>query len=322
MIIGTLNDDISKIDSEKWDEQALKLFLYWIIERYRIFIKKQIQKKPFPWTEDVILQKYSFTNVRRIQDRVTKFVLDEIINNDELTIQQKLLNVAWFRIFNEPNTFKLFKFPIRISQLQTDDFKKIHDKYEKMIPQKIKLSRGAYMNSGTMRVLFDDVKGYRTTLMPWHIIWKLYHSEKFKNLLNSIKNNDAIQGYNIINSVRGLGEFLSYQIYIDMTYIKEVPFSQDDIVIMGPGARVGAVIINPYLKKVESHLFAIYLRKHIDELFEKYFFTNCQIFMRYLPKNERFISLSNIQNCLCQFSKYYKFLNSQKRVKTRLYNQQ
>jgi hypothetical protein len=45
-----------------------------------------------------------------------------------------------------------------------------------MIPQdsKVTLSRGAYMNSGVMNAQYDDVKGYLTTMMPWHIIWKLY----------------------------------------------------------------------------------------------------------------------------------------------------
>jgi hypothetical protein len=58
------------------------MFLYWIVERYKIHLKKDIKKLDPPWTNDPILQTYSFTNVRRLHDRVTKFVLKHICYND------------------------------------------------------------------------------------------------------------------------------------------------------------------------------------------------------------------------------------------------
>lgn len=66
----------------------------------------------------------------------------------------------------------------------------MHNKYAAMIPEGVSLSRGAYMNSGVMNAQYDDVKGFLTTLMPWHIIWSLYKdTQKFNKLISNIKNN-------------------------------------------------------------------------------------------------------------------------------------
>lgn len=50
-----------------------ELFLYWIKERYAIFQKKE-QGLPAPWSEDPVFQSTYFCNVRREDDKVTKFI--------------------------------------------------------------------------------------------------------------------------------------------------------------------------------------------------------------------------------------------------------
>lgn len=46
---------------------------YWVKERERIRVRKEA-RKPFPWTRDTILSTYRFCNVRREDDRVTKWI--------------------------------------------------------------------------------------------------------------------------------------------------------------------------------------------------------------------------------------------------------
>ncbi len=60
-------------------EQVKKLtplnrLIYWIGERESIRLKKEAGK-PKPWTNDEILQSYRFTNVLRIQDKVSQWLL-------------------------------------------------------------------------------------------------------------------------------------------------------------------------------------------------------------------------------------------------------
>ena len=95
------------INESEINIENLKTFLYWVVERYSIHLKKDVYKLPAPWTEDIILQSNSFTKVRRIEDRVTKYLLDKVCYNDEISIEEKVLNIIWFRIFNQPKTFEL-----------------------------------------------------------------------------------------------------------------------------------------------------------------------------------------------------------------------
>lgn len=49
-------------------------FWFWINERHRIYLNKDVSKAPWPWTKDEILQKYRFCNVFRELDTVTKWL--------------------------------------------------------------------------------------------------------------------------------------------------------------------------------------------------------------------------------------------------------
>jgi len=51
---------------------------HWISERERIRLCKEVEGKEHPWTDDPILTKYRFCNVRREDDRVTIWVRQNI----------------------------------------------------------------------------------------------------------------------------------------------------------------------------------------------------------------------------------------------------
>ena len=53
---------------------------YWkfAAERQSIFFKK-VNKHPLPWTKDPILEKYKFTNAYRASDRISQYLIKEVI---------------------------------------------------------------------------------------------------------------------------------------------------------------------------------------------------------------------------------------------------
>lgn len=55
-----------------------KFFLY-MADRHRIFVRR-LRGKPWPWTEDKVLQKMSTCNVFRLYDRVTQYIVRNVIN--------------------------------------------------------------------------------------------------------------------------------------------------------------------------------------------------------------------------------------------------
>lgn len=82
-------------------------YFHWIEEREKIRIKKEAGK-PKPWTTDPILQSYSFCNVRREDDKTTrwlKYNVREPLKKD----RQVMFAVVLFRWFNLIETGELLK---------------------------------------------------------------------------------------------------------------------------------------------------------------------------------------------------------------------
>lgn len=62
-----------------------------------------------PWTEDPILQTYRFTNVFRQLDKVTQHLNTHIHIDDYSDMNNYLLDVIVYRMFNHPDTFLVWK---------------------------------------------------------------------------------------------------------------------------------------------------------------------------------------------------------------------
>ena len=77
-----------------------------------IFWKRYCGENP-PYSQDEIFQQYKFTNVYRVLDRVSQYLLQEVIYHPEalrLKAEDLLLNILIFKIFNKIETWEqLFK---------------------------------------------------------------------------------------------------------------------------------------------------------------------------------------------------------------------
>ena len=79
----------------------------WIIDRYAVHIRKDVQKRPAPWTDNSIIQEFRFTNVRREHDKETKWVIENICKTD-MSEANKWVNLILFRMINKSESCKNF----------------------------------------------------------------------------------------------------------------------------------------------------------------------------------------------------------------------
>lgn len=82
--------------------------IYFVREREAIRKKKEAGLPP-PWTKDPILQTYRFTNVRRRDDRVTKWLLQNVLTEGQLArvgLKSFMLFTALCRFINWPPTIQ------------------------------------------------------------------------------------------------------------------------------------------------------------------------------------------------------------------------
>lgn len=79
-------------------------------ERMNMFWRKVDGKRHKEWTNDVILKTYKFTNVYRALDRVSQYLIKNIIYNnfEQYSPKDTLLRIIVFKIFNKIETWNSF----------------------------------------------------------------------------------------------------------------------------------------------------------------------------------------------------------------------
>jgi len=83
---------------------------YWCFaaERQMIFFRR-LEGMPPPWTTDSILEHYKFTNAYRASDRVSQYLIREVIYRGDQSPQEIFFRIMLFKIFNRIATWQLLE---------------------------------------------------------------------------------------------------------------------------------------------------------------------------------------------------------------------
>lgn len=326
-----------------WD--AVYHFKTFLIERYRIHKRKDVKGKPAPWTKNDILKEYKFTNVRREHDRQTRYLIDNISNNPDLTLEDKIVNTFLFRSWNNWATLKDFGFPYPAARIYNpklkEDIRPLFHSLQDQQPDRLWYNN-AYNQGGTKHAWkFPAGDGYQRAykeseakkyddwepdipLRPFHVgVW-LKKQDIVDRLLHS---KDQLEAFKVIKSVRGFADFLAYQVFVDLTYIEDFPFSENEFTIAGPGCKKGLDYIFKDKDEMTYEECLFWLRNEIntdtdfvpsllnrdelDVLEEHYTGTSCLYYdpatlFADLPEYDRCVNVMSLENCMCELSKYIR----------------
>lgn len=90
-------------------QEIYDLYWYFAYERQNIFIKKK-EGKLAPWTEDSILQQYKFCNSYRGNDRVSQYLLRNVIYQSKQYRREDIIfRILLFKLFNKESTWELLE---------------------------------------------------------------------------------------------------------------------------------------------------------------------------------------------------------------------
>ena len=304
----------------KFNNEVLDLWKHWVIERNRIYKRKEIEKLPAPWTEDSILREFRFTNVKRWQDRESRWLIDNIIKNDRLSYEDKVYNCILFRTWNKGNSFDIICgkgiTKKELMDTPTEVFRERIEKYTKTHPEYVWYTNafntggikqswkyGGRLYHYTQRREVREELDNPILCMPLRMIYLIRSciEKDLFGIITSCKTPKAV--FSNLLKIRGFANFLAYQVFVDFTYIEDFPFSEDEFVIAGPGCKRGENFLfeERDSKKYEDALF--FLRDHQEELFSGYDFDKE---FDYLPEENRKLSVMDIENSMCELSKYCK----------------
>lgn len=276
------------------NDVTLKYYFYFIQERMNIFWRKCENSGTGTYTDDPILREYKFTNVYRACDRVSQYLIKNVIymDLDKYTPEEMLLRILVFKIFNRIETWEYIirHTDITVNSFNVEGLSEILTRRQAYSP----IFSNAYMMTGFHSIY----KGINTK----HQVWLQMIKDKFINgkglqkILNAISMKDV---YNQLREYPLIGNFLAYQYTIDFNYSPYLNFDEDSFVKAGIGAIRG--IKKCFISFGNDYEDAIYfVHDHFDELQKRYGYSD------FRPLPGRKPKLIDLQNCFCETDKYLR----------------
>lgn len=291
-----------------------------ITERYSIYKKREKGLEP-PWSDSQIFNTYKFTNVRREHDKVSKWLIDNISTNNNLSNKEKLMRSFLFRMYNRVESGE---------SLGLDDcnkFKFDYDYFYDLIDCdfKFRCQSNAYRTLSVNTLLKSRYPNIPARFRHMFFVKDLDDSKFFDFFLkdNGEFRDDldfnAESVFNKFKSIERFGDFLSYQLFVDLTYIPDFPISENEFVIAGPGCKRGLDDLFSDYDGLTYEESLFYITDNLERLFKDYINPDfsCDILFDNLPECDRKFNVMSIENCFCELHKYITCCNG---GKTRKYN--
>jgi len=265
---------------------------FWIFayERQKVFVKRLKEEKP-PWTNDAIILKYKFTNTYRFLDRVSQYLIINIINSaKKYTNEDLFFRILLFKIFNKIETWEQLEKNFGDIKFSKYSF----DAYDRVLLDLLEkgdcIYSAAYiMPSGTTS--YGHTKKHQNNL---RLIEQIMSDKPVEQLEKMTSLQDL---YDFFLKFPTIGSFLAYQFAIDINYSDLCNFSEMDFIVAGPGAIRGIKKCFKGAEKKDYSKIITYVTLNQDREFAKR-----NIKFDYV--NNRKLQLVDIQNIFCEIDKY------------------
>lgn len=272
-----------------------EIFWYFAYERQNIFYKKLKGEKP-PWSDDIIFQDYKFCNAYRVNDRVSQYLIKNVIyNGNEYTDEDMLFRIILFKIFNKESTWELLIKEFGDITLTRFDFEKCSSLFIKCKNDGISIYNDAYISCANKAFGFDLKHDNHLALLK-----KMFVTDRIQDKI--VKCNKMVDVFNILKSYPLIGNFMAYQLVTDINYSNVTNFSEDEFTIAGPGSKRG---IKKCFSDISGYSYEDVIR-YMYDIQEKEFERLGYNFQRI---GNRKLMLIDIQNIFCEVDKYLRVYN-------------
>jgi len=221
--------------------ENFRFYMYFVYERMQIFWKRY-QGRPAPFTKDPILQEHKFTNVYRVLDRSSQYLLKNVIyNGKEYSKEDMFWRIILYKNYNLPNTWDTLISGLGDITLDTPDEEIIEcldilNKFKPVYSNAYMLTCPFMRNEAFLKeyglklgdrkyVLY--LKIFRKDLIERGIMADCFKATSFEELFMTLKR------------VMSFGDFLAYQIAQDLCYTDLFNFNENEFCAAGPGTQRG-----------------------------------------------------------------------------------
>jgi hypothetical protein len=249
------------------------------------------------WTDDPIMQKYAFCNTYRVLDKVSQYIIREVIEKGSQDPKELVFRITLFNMFTKIDTWELLVRelgPLTWERYNRDDYRKVLTKAKK---EGMTLYTGAFQKPAP-HFEFQDAHSNHLCLLE--ILMEADLAGRFVGAQYM----DEV--YEYLVSFSSMGEFSTYQLMLNLSYSKVLNFSELDFVVAGPGALSGlSKMFGASMKRAQEAVPGIevdiirWLAQHQNEHFERLGLIFSGLGPKRLP-----MGLADIEHLLCEVDKY------------------
>jgi 5-hmdU DNA kinase-like protein len=221
-------------------EDVYRAYWQFAAERQRIFLRRAAGQ-PGPWTDDPILRQYKFCNSYRASDRVSQFLIRDVIYRGDFLPDDALMRIVLFRLFSKIETWLALERelgPITRATLHGQRLARVLERRQ---------AQGTIYTSafilcankafGHDRKHLNHIELVRTMFRRGALPAAVARASSFAAVYR------ALLGYPLV------GPFMAYQLAIDINYSSLIDFDEDEFTVPGPGAERGIGKVFPTARR-------------------------------------------------------------------------
>lgn len=260
----------------------LEAFLRFVTERHSIYLRR-LNGQSAPWTDDKILNTYKFCNVYRELDRTTQWIAEHW-RNPFKNEPDLWFSMVVARFVNHPPTLAELALPGRWNKAQF------------LKTMRRRKAAGHKQYGGAYIIATGGTTLEKAVYLAEHVFDPMWDKRE------SIRptRTDTLQSFfTKLESCTGMGSFMTAQVIADLKYVRPLEDATDwwTFASSGPGSRRGM-----------AYLLGLDPNTHWREHEWREALISLVAVVRHELKNEGMprMHAQDVQNCLCEFSKYWR----------------
>ena len=204
---------------------------YWrfATERQQVF-HRRVRGEAHPWTDDPVLAAYRFTNVYRASDRVSQYLIRNVIYEGSQHPEEVFFRTLLFKFFNRIETWEALADHVSSPTWVRFDFSRYCRVLDDAFAAGERLYSAAYIMPSP---LFGNARKHKNHLA---LLEHMMQTGAPRQVADAKSLEDV---FRILRGYPSLGDFLAFQFAIDLNYSDICDFQEMDFVVAGPGARNG-----------------------------------------------------------------------------------
>ena len=269
---------------------------YWRFasERQRIFFAR-VEGNHWPWTEDAVLREYKFTNAYRASDRVSQYLIREVIYRGDAAPEEVFFRTLLFKMFNRIDTWELLQKQFGEIAYANYSFKR----FDAVLSAAMERGERVYSAAYIMPSGGANAPAGRKHSMHLRLLERMMKEGLPRKIATA---RSMAKSFELIRAYPTIGDFLAYQYVTDLNYGPLTAFSEMEFVVPGPGALSG-------IRKCFSDLGGLTEAEIIKVVTERQTEEFQRLGLSFRALWGRPLQLIDCQNLFCEVDKYARVMH-------------